>query len=211
MHTGFAGFSSIDQLKQFYPIDKFDCKLDVDNETAPSKEVFAILQRNGINFLEKLHWGLVPPWAKDTSIGYKMINARAETVAEKPSFRDAFRKRRCLIIATGFYEWKTEKGRKQPMFITLPNNQPFAFAGLWEIWIKNGGRHSSYKSCTIITTKASQSFSVIHHRMPVILKPDYYENWMDIDIRKVADLKAILKRGLIKELRSQPASKVNVT
>ena len=211
VHAGFAGFSSIDQLRQFYPIDKFGCKLDVDDEVAPSKEVFAILQRDGYNYLEKLHWGLVPRWAKDPSIGYKMINARSETIAEKPSFRDAFRKRRCLIIATGFYEWKVEKGRKQAMLITLPDNHPFAFAGLWETWSTNRGRQSFYKSCTIITTQASQSFSSIHHRMPVILKPEYYADWLNIKTQKIAELKDILSRGQINEFSSHPTTTVKAT
>jgi putative SOS response-associated peptidase YedK len=129
--------------------------------------------------LEKLHWGLVPFWAKDISIGIKLINARAETIASKPSFRNAFKKRRCLIPADGFYEWKGPKGQKQPMLITLPESKPFAFAGLWETWNKKDDQDTIYKSCTIITTEASDSVREIHHRMPAILKPEMYESWLD--------------------------------
>jgi putative SOS response-associated peptidase YedK len=129
--------------------------------------------------LEKLHWGLVPFWAKDISIGNKLINARAETIASKPSFRNAFKKRRCLIPADGFYEWKGPKGQKLPMLITLPESKPFAFAGLWETWNKKDDQDTIYKSCTIITTEASDSVREIHHRMPAILKPEMYESWLD--------------------------------
>jgi putative SOS response-associated peptidase YedK len=128
--------------------------------------------------LEKLHWGLVPHWAKDISTGYKMINARVETVSSKPSFRDAFKKRRCLILADGFYEWKGEKGQKQPFFITLPDEKPFAFAGLWETWRDKDKQEDSYRSCTIITREASESLKDIHDRMPSVLNPDSYDAWL---------------------------------
>jgi putative SOS response-associated peptidase YedK len=136
-----------------------------------------------------------------------MINARSETVAEKPSFRNAFKKRRCLILADGFYEWKGEKGHKQPMFITLPHRKPFAFAGLWETWNKKPGSDSIVKSCTIITTQASESFSEIHHRMPVILNSEIYEPWLDSQNHDLDELKNILKRESITELVSYPVSK----
>ena len=136
-----------------------------------------------------------------------MINARAETVSSKPSFRDAFKKRRCLIPADGFYEWKGEKGHKQPMFITLPDRKPFAFAGLWETWNKKPNSDSIYKSCTIITTQASESFSEIHHRMPVILNSEIYEPWLDSQNQDIDELKNILKNDIITELVSYPVSK----
>ncbi|UCE55826.1 MAG: SOS response-associated peptidase, partial [Desulfobacterales bacterium] len=132
---------------------------------------------------------------------------RAETVAEKPSFRNAFKKRRCLIIADGFYEWKGEKGRKQPMFITLPDRKPFAFAGLWEVWNKKDEPDSIYKSCTIVTTEASKSIRDIHHRMPVILKPDVYEPWLNPENQEIVGLKNILAHGIQTELVSHPVSK----
>ncbi len=135
-----------------------------------------------------------------------MINARAETIAEKPSFKNAFKKRRCLIIADGFYEWKGTKGQKQPMLITLPDKKPFAFAGLWEIWHKNK-QAPAYRSCTIITTEASASIREIHHRMPVILKPEVYKDWLNPQYQNTENLKHILAVERLTELTSYPVSK----
>ena len=120
----FAGFRSLDELKGFFPIDKAVCEAISNYNVAPSQEILALAKFEGENWLVKFHWGLVPFWAKDISIGNRMINARSESIAEKPSFRIAFKKRRCLILADGFYEWKGEKGHKQPMFITLPDHKP---------------------------------------------------------------------------------------
>jgi len=171
----------------------------------------AIVKKGAENWLEKFHWGLVPFWAKDTSIGSRMINARVETIAEKPSFRSAFRKRRCLIPADGFYEWQGEKGRKQPVFITLPDSKPFAFAGLWEIWNREDNE-KIYKSCAIITIQASSSIKDIHHRMPAILKPDMYEAWLNFRNQEAKMLQKILKEGILTEFESYPVSKqVNTT
>ena len=201
----FAGFRSLRELQEYFPIDKAACEVTANYNIAPRQEIIAIVKHDGENWLEKYHWGLVPFWAKDVSIGNRMINARSETVAEKPSFRNAFKKRRCLILAEGFYEWKGEKGKKQPMFIRLPSSKPFAFAGLWEIWGKDP--NTPYKSCTIITTQASKSFSEIHHRMPVILKPSVYEPWLDPQNGDAEKLKNILKKDIITELASYPVSK----
>jgi putative SOS response-associated peptidase YedK len=163
------------------------------------------------NWLDKFHWGLVPFWAKDPSIGNRMINARAETIAEKPSFRNAFKKRRCLIIADGFYEWQGPKGQKQPMFITLCDKKPFAFAGLWETWSKEDPE-TLYKSCTIITTEACEAVREIHHRMPVIIKPEAYKFWLNPNNQDVNALKNILEKELLTDLVSHPVSKqVNST
>ena len=203
----FVGFRSLRELQESFPIDKAACEVTVNYNVAPSQEILAIVKHEGENWLDKFHWGLVPFWAKDISIGNRMINARSETVAEKPSFRNAFKKRRCLILADGFYEWKGEKGHKQPMFITLPDRKPFAFAGLWETWNKKPDSDSIYKSCTIITTQASESFSEIHHRMPVILNSEIYEPWLDSQNQDLDELKNILKREIITELVSHPVSK----
>lgn len=127
--------------------------------------------------LAMVHWGLIPCWAKDASIATKTINARAETVAEKPAFRAAFRQRRCLIVADGFYEWQTQGGRKQPYYITLGSDEVFAFAGLWERWGSPAGE--SIESCTIIVTVAAASLSAIHDRMPVILQAGAFDTWLD--------------------------------
>jgi putative SOS response-associated peptidase YedK len=202
----FVGYRSLDELKGFFPIDKAAVEAISNYNVAPSQEILAIAKYDGENWLVKFHWGLVPFWAKDISIGNRMINARSESIAEKPSFRNAFNKRRCLIPADGFYEWKGEKGRKQPMFITSPDHKPFAFAGLWETWNKDDP-DSIYKSCTIITTGASESIRDIHHRMPVILKPQVYEPWLNPGNQDVVELGKMLKNEIITELVSYPVSK----
>jgi len=207
----FVGYRSLDELKGFFPIDKSACDAISNYNVAPSQEILAIARYESENWLVKFHWGLVPFWAKDIRIGNRLINARSESIAEKPSFRDAFKKRRCLIIADGFYEWKGEKGRKQPMFITSPDHKPFAFAGLWETW-KKDDQDSTYKSCTIITTQASESIRDIHHRMPVIIKPPSYEAWLDPGNQDLGELDRILKNEVVTELVSYPVSKqVNST
>ena len=129
-----------------------------------------------------LRWGLIPSWAKDEKIGYKLINARGETVAEKPSFRAAFKRRRCLIPATGFFEWqKTTDRTKQPYHITLADGRPFAFAGLWERWEQGG---PPVETCSIITTSATEELQPIHDRMPVILPTEAYDEWLAPSDRK---------------------------
>ncbi len=152
---------------------------------APSQDVAAVRLREdgaGERQFVWLRWGLIPSWApggaKEPGIGNRMINARAETIAEKPAFRAAFRRRRCLIPADGFYEWKTERGRKQPYRIALESGAPFAFAGLWERW-EGAGEAGAVESCTIVTTEANARLMAIHHRMPVILAPGAYEAWLD--------------------------------
>jgi len=205
----FAGFTDLEQLKAHFPIDKAVSEVIANYNVAPSQEILAIVRRDKENWLDKFHWGLVPFWAKDVSVGNKMINARAETIASKPSFRNAFKNRRCLILADGFYEWKGKKGQKQPVYLTLPGGKPFGFAGLWETWSKKGETDTIYKSCTIITTAASEAVLEIHHRMPVILKPEVYETWLDPENQDVED---VLGNGLITELESHPVSKqVNST
>jgi len=127
--------------------------------------------------LVTVRWGLVPFWAKDIKVGYSLINARAETVHQKPSFRQAFKQRRCLIPANGFYEWKPLEGRrKQPYYITLPEGLPFAFAGLWESW--TSPEADIVQSCTIIVTAANEQLRPIHDRMPVILEPELTCGWI---------------------------------
>ncbi len=148
---------------------------------APSQTVAAVVRLpDADRQLQLLQWGLIPSWAKDPTIGYKTINARAETAAQKPSFRSAFRHRRCLIPADGFYEWQhaaDRKSNKQPYFISLQERQPFAFAGLYERWENPAG--DILETCTILTTTANEIVSPIHDRMPVILAPDEYELWLE--------------------------------
>ena len=143
---------------------------------APTQNVLAVrLDSRHQREFTTLQWGLIPGWADDPSIGNKLINARAETVPTKPSFRDAFRHRRCLIVADGFYEWEKQGKEKQPMLICHPDNRPFAFAGLWENWRKGPGE---IQSCTIITTAPNAFMTQVHDRMPVILLPQDYDQWL---------------------------------
>jgi putative SOS response-associated peptidase YedK len=123
-----------------------------------------------------LRWGLVPSWAADLSIGTRMLNARAETVLEKPSFRTAFKRRRCLLPADGFYEWRGVAGKKQPIHFRFRDGRLFAFAGLWEHW---QGPEGPVESCTVLTTQANELVRPVHDRMPVILAPDHYDAWLD--------------------------------
>jgi len=133
------------------------------------------------NEMVAMRWGLVPSWAKDPSIGNRMINARAETVAEKPSFRTAYRKRRCLIPADGFYEWHTENKVKVPYFISLASGDPFVFAGLWEHW-KSKDSDEILQTTTIVTAAATRFLSQVHHRMPVVLGAENFTRWLDGDM-----------------------------
>lgn len=127
--------------------------------------------------LTMLRWGLVPFWAKDPSIGNRMINARAETVAEKPSYRAAYRHRRCVVLADGFYEWHTEGGVKRPYYISASDGEPFAFAALWENW-QSKVSDESVQSTTLITTAANEFMSTLHHRMPVVLRSETADRWL---------------------------------
>jgi putative SOS response-associated peptidase YedK len=126
--------------------------------------------------LAYLRWGFIPAWSDDPSIGDRLANARSETAATKPSFRRAFRSRRCLVVADGFYEWQKINGRKQPYFVGLQGDRPFGLAGLWERWEKGG---EPVESCTILTTDANELMQPIHERMPVIIPPEQYGLWLD--------------------------------
>ena len=157
---------------------------------APMQQVLTVTNDGELR-AEYMRWGLIPFWAKDAKIGYRMINARGETVAEKPSFRTALRKRRCLILADGFYEWQKLGGKqKRPMRIVLKSGEPFAFAGLWETWKDPEGE--MVKSCTIITTAANDFLRPIHDRMPVILPRESESFWLDKDVEDPLALTSVI-------------------
>lgn len=158
---------------------------------APSQKVLAVVNDGAKNRLGLLKWGLVPPWAKDEKIGYKMINARAETVAEKPSFRQAFKKKRCIILADSFYEWRRTNEGKTPMLIKMKSGEPFAFAGLWESWKSPEGQ--VVNSCTILTTEANDLMGTIHDRMPVVLSKEGEGIWLDPKVQDPDELGKLLK------------------
>ena len=167
----------VERLAEEFGFDGSSVDLPPNYNVAPTQEVAAVLAEGAQRRLEVLRWGLIPPWADDPQIGSRMINARAETASEKPSFRRAFRERRCLIPADGFYEWKRTNGSKLPYYIHMKEGRPFAFAGLWESWNDDGG--PTIRSCTILTTVPSALVEGIHDRMPVILPADTYDVWLD--------------------------------
>jgi putative SOS response-associated peptidase YedK len=171
---------------------------------APTQEVAAVRAAGAGRELVNLRWGLIPSWAKDQKIGYRLINARADGVADKPSFRSAFKSRRCLVAADGFYEWqKTATKQKQPYYITLRDGGPFAFAGLWERW--HGG-DGDIQSCTIVTTDANELMRPLHDRMPVILDAKDYAMWLDPTPRPKEELLSLLKPFPSDAMQAVPVS-----
>jgi putative SOS response-associated peptidase YedK len=171
---------------------------------APTQPVAAVrLPPEGVGReLVLLHWGLIPFWAKDSRIGSRMINARSETVADKPAFRAAFRRRRCLVLADGFYEWQKQNGGKRPFYIRLGDGKPFAFAGLWEQW--KGPDEEGIESCTLLTTMPNDLIRPLHNRMPVILHPQDYDLWLDPDVQSVDPLKRLLRPFPSAEMQAYP-------
>lgn len=185
--------ASMEEIIERFLIDSFleEEAFSPSYNIAPSQSVLAVINDGKSNRMGFLKWGLIPPWAKDMSIANKMINARAETLSEKPSFRNAFKKKRCLIIADSFYEWKRQEDKtKTPMRIKLKNEELFAMAGLWEQWKSPEGK--SIFSCSVITTNPNELMADIHDRMPVILKPENEKTWLDPSISDVHFLNQLL-------------------
>lgn len=179
------------QLRFAFMEEGFDLKPRFN--IAPSQNAPVVTVEGGGRHIRMMRWGLVPFWAKEASIGNKMINARSETVAEKPSYRKSLKQRRCLVLADGFYEWQAPregKGRKTPHRILLKSGEPFAFAGLWDIWKNPEGEE--LLSFTIITTEANDLVNDIHNRMPVILAPEEEEVWLNAKPDEVERLVALL-------------------
>jgi putative SOS response-associated peptidase YedK len=180
-------------------MERFDIQAAIEEDlyqpsynVAPSHSVLSVINDGSRNRLGYLRWGLIPSWAKDMKIGYKMINARAETISEKASFQNAYMKRRCLVIADSFYEWKRHEDKtKTPIRIKLKSSQLFAMAGLWEKWKAPDG--NTVFSCTVITTTPNELVKDIHDRMPVILKPEDEKIWLDPSIHNPKSLNQLLK------------------
>lgn len=175
---------------------------------APTQSVATILQtaEHKDRQFKLLHWGLIPSWAKDPKMGARLINARAETVAEKPAFRSAFRQRRCLVLADGFYEWQKQesKKQKQPYYFRFKDGRPFAFAGLWERW--QDSNSETVESCTLLTTEANELMRPIHDRMPVILDSKYYDLWLNPEVEKRELLEPLLHPYPTEEMTAYPVS-----
>jgi len=188
----FVSASPPDEIAAWFDASLTDERLlDPSYNVAPTDDVYAVTAEDGYRKLETYHWGLVPRWADNPSVGSRMINARAETVATKGAFRPALDERRCIVPADGFYEWKVVPGRpkKQPMFIRSTDRHPLAFAGLWETWRDRANPAAGIlHSCTVITTAANDLMAPVHDRMPVILPVDAWSAWLDAD----ADLDHLL-------------------
>lgn len=171
---------------------------------APSQDVAVVRKSPESDAREPvlLRWGLIPFWAEDTNIGYKMINARAETAAKKPAFKTAFKRRRCLIPTDGFYEWKKEGKQKTPYLCRMKDERLFAFAGIWEHW--EGSEDEVVESCSILTTDANDLIALVHDRMPVILPEESYDDWLSIDSDDSTDLQSLLKPFPSDQMKAYP-------
>ena len=170
------------RLDDYFKVDRtVTDSFDFSYNVAPTDPVYAVAEHDGVRQLGRFRWGLVPHWAKDTK-GALNINARSETVATKASFRDSFRRKRCIIPATGFFEWEPKERGRLPHYIRLTGDRPMAFAGVWASW-KDPISEEWLRSCSIITTRANEAISSIHSRMPVILPPDRWDVWLDREMQ----------------------------
>lgn len=185
----FVRCSSIKEIAEHFNVGIPQFEAEPSYNVAPSQDII-IINNSGAKQLVKCHWGFIPSWAKDPSVGYKMINARVETVNEKQSFKAAFKKQRCLVIANGFYEWQKEKKRKVPFYIQLKSGEPLGFAGLYNVWDCPAGEKMC--TCTILTTESNEIISAIHDRMPVIVPRDMEDIWLDPEVEDVELLKGFL-------------------
>lgn len=211
----FVSSSPPDEVARYFDVDRTsDAALEhpPNFNTAPTTDVLVVVDDGGARSLDAYHWGLVPSWAKDLSVGNRMINARAETLGSKPAFRRAFARRRCIVPVDGFYEWQKVEGskRKQPFYIHRPDGEPYAFAGLWEQWhgtlattgaavpsdADDGGGDTgeevTVRSVTIVTGPANGAMSRIHDRMPVILPADSWTEWLSPEERDTERLSRLL-------------------
>ena len=193
------------ELEGEFPGVRFPIQFAARYNIAPSQPVLAIAN-DGKKVADFLVWGLIPSWAKDASIGNRLINARGETLAEKPAFRGSYKYKRCLVLADGFYEWKSDAGSrtKVPHYIRLADGRPFGFAGLWSEWRTADG--SELRSCTIVTTTPNSLMATIHNRMPVILQPADHELWLDPAPKQPGDLAHLIRAYPAALMRAFPVS-----
>jgi putative SOS response-associated peptidase YedK len=195
-----------DSIQTYFPwLEDIPTQITPRYNIAPTQPI-AVVPNNGRNAVDHFVWGLIPFWAKDPSIGSRMINARSETLAEKNSFKNPYKRRRCLILADGFYEWAKVPGQKakQPYYLRLEDGMPFAFAGLWEEW--NSPEGSQLRSATIITTEPNPLVAKVHNRMPVILKPGDYPLWLSTKEQPPEALQHLLTAYPAEEMIAYPVS-----
>jgi putative SOS response-associated peptidase YedK len=194
----------VNDLAKHFRVDIPDLPLRYN--IAPTQPVATVLVLTGDRQFKLMRWGLVPHWAKDLSIGSRMINARAETIAEKPAFKKALRERRCIIMSDGFYEWAKKGRAKHPYYIVNRDRTPFGFAGLWDRWKSPEGEQ--IESCTIVTTDANEAVAPFHDRMPVILDPANYDLWLDPAVQEPERLLPLLKPYPAEKMEAFPVSSV---
>ncbi len=184
----YVSVHTADEVAEYFSATPaFAAELPESYNVAPTNDIYSVLVREGTRQLTTMRWGLIPPWAKDAKTGLRMINARAETLAERNSYRGPFKRRRCLIPADGFYEWVEAPGQKakQPVYITRSDGETMAFAGLWERWqpgdkaSKTNEGASTLLSAVIVTGQANEKISEVHHRMPIVLPPAAWDEWLD--------------------------------
>lgn len=198
----FVLVTDLKNIQKNFNVQEVFCQYQPSWNIAPSQLIPAIIHHDGKNLLVGFRWGLIPSWSKDPSIAEKMFNARAETVDKKPSFRDAFKKRRCLIVADGFYEWKKEGNKRMPLYYYLKSGRPFGFAGLYETWLSPDKKE--IKTCIIITTAANELIAPVHDRMPVILSGDQEKIWLNNDNADIIKLLSLLKPFSAEEMTCKP-------
>lgn len=199
----FALFSSKQKIQDQYQLS-WDGEMSQRYNIAPTQSILAIIQDDaGERKARWFRWGLIPFWAKESSIGSRLINARGETVDQKPSFRHLLKRKRCLILVNGFFEWKKQGNQKQPYFIRCNDRELFSFAGLWDFWKTD---EQAIYSCTIITTEANELMKPIHQRMPVILDQEQEKQWLDHDITNREWLKSLLMPFDEKKMELYPVS-----
>ncbi len=211
----FVSASPPDEIAKYFGVDGGpEQLLEPSFNVAPSKDVYVVVERGGVRKLDAFHWGLVPFWSKDPKTGNKMINARAEGIETKAAYKQALKKRRCVIPVDGFFEWKKVPGqkRKQPMYIRRKDGEPIALAGLWEVWRpkedegKPAEESDWLRSCTIITTEPNEMMAKIHDRMPVILPPSAWDKWLDPENNDIDSLVKLLKAAPEHLLEAHPVS-----
>jgi len=202
----FALYSSLATVKEAFQIQQVNYEFEPSYNVAPSQQVAVVVRREKGNALERMRWGLIPFWAKDPSIGSRMINARSETAHQKPSFKRPLKDQRCLIPADGFFEWRQVGENKVPMFIRLKSGRPFGFAGLFDVWTSPQGERII--SCTILTTEANDFLRTIHHRMPVILPKSHEATWLDPAIHSFESLLPLLRPYPAEEMEAYEVSRL---
>ncbi len=204
----FVSASPPDELARYFGAETSGSELEANFNVAPTREVYAVRAAEGHRELTTLRWGLIPFWAKDVKVGSRMINARSETVLDKPAFRRAIRRRRCLIPADGFYEWAKVPGhdKKQPFYIHRTDGEPLVFAGMWERWRPKDDEAEEgadggdvVESCTILTCGPNETMATIHDRMPVLLAPAVWDDWLadTDDVEALAELLVPAPDGLL--------------